>query len=231
MAQNITIAGNQYPSVPSIQIPKTGTQGNAVFVDPTVVTAEAEDVKSGKYFIDANGDLVEGQSAGGGIVQIYQDQDGYVVLDDDGSNVTTVTPLNVTENGTYGTLGGSVAYQPVVVNVSGGGGGQTGKDVVFLDYDGTEVASYDIADLTALPSNPSHTGLTGQGWNWTLQQITAYNTAYPDQTIYVGQMYTTDTGDTRLYIHIDEDTPDSRLTFYVRFTSSTANNVTIDWGH
>ena len=174
-------------------------------------TAAAADVASGEYFYAADGVKTLGTGSGGGSPVIQS--------------------LSVTQNGTYTAPTGVDGYSPVTVTVSGGGGGGSAKAVVFIDYDGTEVASYDdIADLTALPSNPSHTGLTAQGWNWTLQQITTQHTAYPDQTIYVGQMYTTDTGDTRLYIHIDEDTPDSRLTFYVRFTSSTSNNVTLDWG-
>ena len=37
-------------------------------------------------------------------------------------------------------------------------------------------------------------------------------------------------GKTRIWIHIAEDTPDNRLTFYLRFTASTASNTTVDWG-
>ena len=37
-------------------------------------------------------------------------------------------------------------------------------------------------------------------------------------------------GKTRIWIHIAEGTPDNRLTFYLRFTASTANNTTVDWG-
>ena len=37
-------------------------------------------------------------------------------------------------------------------------------------------------------------------------------------------------GKTRIFIHIAEDTPDNRLTFYLRFTAFTANNTTVDWG-
>ena len=37
-------------------------------------------------------------------------------------------------------------------------------------------------------------------------------------------------GKTRIWIHIAEDTPDNRLTFYLRFTASVANNTTVDWG-
>ena len=37
-------------------------------------------------------------------------------------------------------------------------------------------------------------------------------------------------GKTRIFIHIEEGTPDNRLTFYLRFTASVANNTTVDWG-
>lgn len=37
-------------------------------------------------------------------------------------------------------------------------------------------------------------------------------------------------GKTRIFIHIAEGTPDNRLTFYLRFTASVANNTTVDWG-
>ena len=39
-----------------------------------------------------------------------------------------------------------------------------------------------------------------------------------------------DDGKTRIWIHIAEGTPDNRLTFYLRFTASEANNTTVDWG-
>ena len=44
-----------------------------------------------------------------------------------------------------------------------------GKEVNFLDYDGTILYSYTAAEFAALPSmpaNPTHDGLTEQGWNW-----------------------------------------------------------------
>ena len=66
MAQNVTIAGNQYPDVPSVLIPKTGGGGNAIFADPSVVTAVASDVASGKYFLDSSGVLTQGTASGGG---------------------------------------------------------------------------------------------------------------------------------------------------------------------
>lgn len=104
-------------------------------------------------------------------------------------------------------------------------------DVLFYDYDGTLVKSYskdDFLALTAFPENPSHKGLTAQGWNWSFENAKSYVEKYGK--LIVGQMYITDTGETRIYIHIDDNTPQNRLTFYVRFTSSVADNVDIDWG-
>lgn len=37
-------------------------------------------------------------------------------------------------------------------------------------------------------------------------------------------------GKTRIWIHIAEETPDNRLTFYLQFTASEADNTTVDWG-
>lgn len=45
-----------------------------------------------------------------------------------------------------------------------------------------------------------------------------------------GEEVVPDDGKTRIWIHIGEDTPENRSTFYLRFTASTANNTTIDWG-
>ena len=39
-----------------------------------------------------------------------------------------------------------------------------------------------------------------------------------------------DDGKTRIWIQIADETPDNRLTFYLRFTASEANNTTVDWG-
>ncbi len=75
--------------------------------------------------------------------------------------------------------------------------------VVFIDYDGTELSTMTAAEAaaaTALPANPDHTdmGLEALGWNWTLQEIKDNLTAMPDQTVYVGQLYTTVSGDTEI---------------------------------
>ena len=54
------------------------------------------------------------------------------------------------------------------------------KDVNFYDYDGTLVTSYtktEFLSLSAMPDNPSHDGLTAQGWNWSLNDAKTYVTA------------------------------------------------------
>ena len=51
------------------------------------------------------------------------------------------------------------------------------KEVNFLDYDGTILYSYTAAEFAALssmPANPTHDGLTAQGWNWSLANAKAY---------------------------------------------------------
>ena len=101
-------------------------------------------------------------------------------------------------------------------------------DVIFIDYDGTVVYRYTaqaFLELTELPDNPTHEGLTSQGWNWTLAEAKAYVTAYGKLTI--GQMYVTTDGKTRIFITL-EDSNYLSPTFY--FYQSVANGVTIDWG-
>ena len=112
----------------------------------------------------------------------------------------------------------------------GGGGGSTDGDVVFIDYDGTIVDAKTKAEINAmssdseLPANPSHTGLTAQGWNWTVAQLKAQLTAMPDQKVYVGQMYVTASGKTE----IDVTMPECRLNPVL--TISVNGTVSVDWG-
>lgn len=127
-------------------------------------------------------------------------------------------------------------YADLVDAIETGSGGTVTveeKDVTFYDYDGTPLYSYTEEEayaLTALPANPSHSGLVAQGWNWTLAEIKAQIDDAPGGTIDVGQLYITDDGKTRLYIHIPDDTPANRRLFYVGFSATQVGGVTIDWG-
>ena len=135
----------------------------------------------------------------------------------------TVEALSVSENGVY-TAGEGKAYSPVTVDVPTPTAVQE-NDVVFLDYDGTIVASYsaaDFASLDALPENPSHEGLTAQGWNWTLAGAKAYVAGHG--RLFIGQSYITSDGKTRVHIRLGE----YRLSPYLGIAVS--GTATVDWG-
>ena len=100
------------------------------------------------------------------------------------------------------------------------------KDVNFFDYDGTCLYSYtasEFAELSALPDNPSHDGLTAQGWNWALADAKTYVSTY--KQLIIGQMYTTSDGKTRFYIRLKKGRTSPVLGIAVN------GSVTVDWGH
>ena len=100
--------------------------------------------------------------------------------------------------------------------------------VRFFDYDGSIVATYtsrQFLALTSLPANPTHEGLTSQGWNWSLSDAKEYVTDYG--SLDIGQMYVTADGSTRLHIRLG----DGRLKPYLGLTGdSSGTTVSIDWG-
>lgn len=112
------------------------------------------------------------------------------------------------------------------------GGGETPEaplsDVNFYDYDGKRVASYTAADfaaLTEMPANPSHQGLTAQGWNWSLADAQAYVAAYGG--LIIGQKYTTPDGSTKLFISLPSVV---RMPLTLEIQQTVSEGVTIDWG-
>ena len=136
--------------------------------------------------------------------------------------VTPTGTINITTNGTHDVTN----YATANVNVSGGGSSK--KQINFIDYDGTIVQSYSAdewANVTTLPSNPSHTGLVAQGWNWTKAQIDAQLTALPDGDIWIGQMYITESGDTEIDVRFSDS---ARLS--PTLTICVNGTVTVDWG-
>ena len=133
------------------------------------------------------------------------------------------------ETKTLKTAGTWVEGDITLTDVTQGGGGSSepSNDVNFIDYDGTIVKSYTKADfmaLNALPENPTHDGLTAQGWNWTLADAKTQLTEYPHEGLTIGQMYVTDDGKTRLYAHFEE----GRTSPY--FGMGVNGTVVVDWG-
>jgi len=106
-----------------------------------------------------------------------------------------------------------------------GGGGIGENDVNFIDYDGTILHSYsatEFASLSAMPANPSHTGLTAQGWNWSLSDAQSYVETYGK--LWIGQMYVTSSNETEIDIKLVS----ARLAIYLGFAVN--GTAEVDWG-
>lgn len=103
---------------------------------------------------------------------------------------------------------------------------QPEKDVNFYDdYDGSLYASYttaEFANLTAMPANPTHPGLTSQGWNWDLADAKTYVAA--NGMLNIGQSYVTNDNKTRIYVYLTAPKLSPRLSVAVNGT------CTVDWG-
>ena len=156
------------------------------------------------------------------VANSYTSDDNGKVVNNQELVAQTAYPTEITENDTYDTTN----YNSITVNVSGAGGAG-GTDVIFYDYDGTVVASYsatDFASLSAMPENPTHTGLTAQGWNWSLADAKTYVATYGKLNI--GQMYVTSDGKTRLYYVIPKD----ELTFDLYLYLDEDTELDVDWG-
>lgn len=133
-----------------------------------------------------------------------------------------ISQLTVTQNGTY-TAAETAGYNPVIVNVQPLDIEE--KDVNFIDYDGTILYSYtadEFAELTALPANPSHSGLIAEGWNWTLSDAQTYVATY--KRLVIGQLYNTSDSKCRIYVKLEEDCLSPQITL------TGSGSVTVNWG-
>ena len=143
---------------------------------------------------------------------------------------TAIGSAITAKGGTVGANDGLEEFAADIATIpsGGGGGGSTSNAVNFYDYDGTIVQSYsaaDFANLSELPANPTHEGLTAQGWNWSLADAKEY--VAENKRLDIGQMYVTDDGKTRLHIRLGE----GRLKPYLGLTgNSNGTTVSIDWG-
>ena len=142
------------------------------------------------------------------------------------ADLTSVANAIRTKGGTSDPLAFPNGFVSAVNAIPTGGSESVGrKDINFIDYDGTIVKSYtaaEFADLEALPDNPEHDGLTAQGWNWTLADAKAY--VAKCGKLFVGQMYVTDDGKTRIYIHLEQ----GRLAPYLGIAIN--GSAVVDWG-
>lgn len=149
----------------------------------------------------------------------------YLVTD---TELTNIANAIRTKGGTNSSLSFPTGFVNAIGNITTSSEPAKSNDVNFYDYDGTIVYSYsaaDFAQLSAMPANPSHTGLTAQGWNWTLAQAKTWVAEYGVADI--GQMYITNDGKTRLYIYI-QDTSLGATSIY--WNQTVSNGITVDWG-
>ena len=156
------------------------------------------------------------------VANTYTNEDEGKVVDNGELVAQTAYATEITENDTYDTT----LYNSITVNVPSSGG-SSGTDVVFYDYDGSVVTSYsatDFAALSAMPDNPTHEGLTAQGWNWSLTDAKTYVASYGKLNI--GQVYITSDGKTRLYFTVTKD--NLSLDLYLYLNEDT--ELDIDWG-
>ena len=128
-------------------------------------------------------------------------------------NAKTAIGNAITAKG--GTVGANDGLEEFAADIETIPSGGSADAVKFYDYDGTVLHSYsasEFANLTELPSNPTHEGLTSQGWNWALAAAKTYVADYGELNI--GQVYNTSDGKTiwrcRIcgYEYVGEEMPD-----------------------
>ena len=150
---------------------------------------------------------------------------GYTAHDSSGNPIVgTMSPGSGGSGGDYNVISvnnGDGTQEILITDASGGGG-----SVNFVDYDGTILYSYtasEFANLSSMPSNPSHTGLVAQGWNWSLSDAKAHVAKYG--SLHIGQMYVTTSGKTEIDIVLDDS---DYLSPYLCLCPN--GTVEIDWG-
>jgi len=141
---------------------------------------------------------------------------------------TAIGNAIVAKGGTVGANDGLEEYPADIATIPTGGiTPAEPKDVNFYDYDGTCLYSYtadEFAELSAMPANPSHSGLTAQGWNWSLADAKEYVAKY--DSLIIGQMYVTSDGKTRIYINLSDGAKAPYLQLYLYANSE----IEVDWG-
>lgn len=192
-------------------------------------TATASQVAAGEYYYAADGT----KTVGTGTTMAVGITD---TTDTAGGTIREITAISLgndtvtAEHLESGYTAHDAQGNAITGSLVPGGGTVSRSDVNFYDYDGSLVASHTKAEINAmtsdsdLPTNPSHTGLTAQGWNWTVAQLKAQLTAMPDQPVDVGQMYITTSGATEIDVIMQDGRLSPILTLAVNGT------VSVDWG-
>lgn len=141
-----------------------------------------------------------------------------------GNFLTDVADAIRTKKGSSGTIQAS-SFDSEILSIPSGGTTIEKKDINLYDYDGTLLHSYtktEFNNLTELPENPTHEGLTSMGWNWDLSTAKTYLTDH--NYIDIGQVYQPTNDSIVMYVSIDKYTLSPYISFGINGTA------TIDWG-
>lgn len=145
------------------------------------------------------------------------------------TNLQSAKDAVTTKGGTVGDTGLAGLASEIATIPSGGGGGGGDLDpmdrVRFIDYDGTVIEQMSIEDanaLSALPSVPTHDGLTGIGWTHSLAEIQATT-----RSLDVGAMYQNATNPRQSVFYL---LPRANEAVTLNFSQDVSDGVTIDWG-
>lgn len=220
----VTVSGLTADKVLQGNVVKIGDADDDDRIMSVTGTASGGITPTGTKSITANGtgiDVYSYQYADVAVPNSYSASDEGKVVSN--GALVAQTSDTVTANDTYDTT----LINSLTVNVSGGITEAQPKDVNFYDYDGTLVYSYtrtEWANVSALPANPSHSGLTAQGWNYTKAEIDSI-LAWIVEPINIGQTYVTASGDTEIDIEL-------AFSNYLTPTLNLCPNgtATIDWG-
>ena len=114
------------------------------------------------------------------------------------------------------------------------------KDIIFIDYDGSVIEEYDLAEYLQksavtsqgyntyyVPTPPTHNGLTFDGWNFP-SDTEIGNYVNTIGCAVIGALYKTADDKFKIYLNIkDPNELDLTLTYY---KMSSTTSLTIDWG-
>lgn len=118
----------------------------------------------------------------------------------------------------------------ITTNVSGGSTEPVEKNVNLYDYDGTRLFSYTTSEFLALteyPTAPTHTGLTFDGWTFSLADAKTFVQNFKELDL--GAYYKTTDDKTKIYIEIPS-TDFLSIGLSYGYTAGQADTLTIDWG-
>lgn len=229
---NVTHYASANVSVPNSY--GSSDEGKVVSGGQLVTQGSATYTENGTYDTTLKNSVTVNVSGGGSGTEVVSVVD---TTDTAGGTIRTITAVDISDTTATAAdvASGKYFYTAAGVKTAGtssGGGSQDQAeidDVTFIDYDGTILYSYSKSDflaLSAMPANPSHTGLTAQGWNWTLAQAQTFVSA--NDFLCIGQNYKPTDGKTHIIIEIDDFSVglEARLRMY----TTVKGGVTVDWG-